>query len=66
VEAPIFINNDPVSQVATSWMALMERGFLAESRLRPITSGDLLATFSCRTILRMKRSGLAKRMVISN
>ncbi len=47
-------------------LALFERGLLKDPRLRPITIGALLCRFSVRTVMRMKRKGIADRMLRDN
>ncbi len=45
---------------------IIERDLLEDPRLRPITTGALLCRFSVRTVLRMKRKGIADRMLRDN
>jgi hypothetical protein len=47
-------------------LALIERNLLKDPRLRPITIGALLCIFSVRIVLRMKRKGIADRMLRDN
>ncbi len=47
-------------------LALIERDLLKDPRLRPITIGTLLCKFSMRTVLLMKRKGIADRMLRDN
>ena len=44
----------------------LERDLSQDPRLRPITIGSLLNRFSCRTLLRMNRRGLAERLLQSS
>ncbi len=47
-------------------LSQLERVLHSDPRLRPITIGSLLTHFSCRTLLRLNRKGLAERMLRSN
>jgi hypothetical protein len=44
----------------------LERDLSQDPRLRPITIVSLLTRFSCRTLLRLNRKGLAERLLQSN
>ena len=44
----------------------LERDLSQDPKLRPITIGSLLTRFSCRTLLRLNRKGLAERLLQSN
>jgi hypothetical protein len=43
--------------------AQLERDLVSDVRLRPITIGSLSTRFSCRSLLRLNRVGLAKRVL---
>ncbi len=47
-------------------LALIERDLLKDPLLRPITIGALLCKLSVRTVLRMKRKGIADRLLKNN
>jgi hypothetical protein len=47
-------------------VAQLERDLSQDPRLRPITIGSLLTRFSCKTLLRLNRMGLAERLLQSN
>ena len=47
-------------------LAHMERQLLADPRLRPITIGAMPTRFSVRSVLRMKRKGIAEVLLRSN
>jgi hypothetical protein len=44
-------------------LAIIERDLLKDPRLRPITIGALLCRFFVRTVLRIKRKGIADRLL---
>ncbi len=41
-------------------LSQLERDLHSDPKLRPITIGSLLTHFSCRTLLRLNRKGLAE------
>ena len=47
-------------------LAHVERDLLSDPRLRLITIGSLPIRFSCRSLLRLNKKGLAERMLRSN
>jgi len=47
-------------------LAQLERDLLSDPRPRPIAIGSMLTRFSCRSLLRLNRTGLAERMLRSN
>ena len=63
MEVPLRGDNHTVSQVISSRRDLLD---LLNPKLHPVTIGALLARLSCRCVLRMRKTGIVERILLSN